>query len=570
MRPSVLLLHPPVAKPAEPPAGVARLAGVLVHAGISCTTVDLNIECMLDLLNGRVVPADRWTHRACRNLHQNLAGIRNPETYRNFDRYHRSVMDLNRVFEKASPSPRVRLSLANYQQRELSPVRSSDLLRAAEAPEGNPFLPYFQQRLGELVASENPTVAGLSLNYLSQALCAFAILGLLRRDCPGLTLVLGGGLVTSWLRRPGWQNPFGGLVDHMIAGPGESALLELTGVQPSTTKHALPCYDFALNPGHRVLEPVEHPHIPVPPLAKEGQECPTLSTQHSAPGTQPPTPIARHSSLSTRNPQPATRHYPYLAPGFILPYSSSSGCYWNKCAFCPERAEGNPYVPRPVDRAVTELQGMVRKWNPILLHLLDNALSPQLLKALAEKPPGAPWYGFARITDHFADSDFCMALKQSGCAMLQLGIESGDQKVLDAEHKGIDLGIVSRALKNLHRVGIATYVYLLFGTPSETRTEARATLEFTAGHAARINFLNLAIFNLPIHGLETLNLKTRMHYDGDLSLYADFRHPGGWHRGLVRQFLDREFKRHPAIASILRRDPPIFTSNHAPFFANMR
>jgi hypothetical protein len=36
----------------------------------------------------------------------------------------------------------------------------------------------------------------------------------------------------------------------------------------------------------------------------------------------------------------------------------------------------------------------------------------------------------------------------------------------------------------------------------------------------------------------------------------------------VRRFLDREWKRHPLIAPILRRDPPIFTSNHAPFFAD--
>jgi hypothetical protein len=39
---------------------------------------------------------------------------------------------------------------------------------------------------------------------------------------------------------------------------------------------------------------------------------------------------------------------------------------------------------------------------------------------------------------------------------------------------------------------------------------------------------------------------------------------------LIRQFLDKEFKRHPAIASILRRDPPVFTSNHAPFFVKDR
>jgi hypothetical protein len=35
---------------------------------------------------------------------------------------------------------------------------------------------------------------------------------------------------------------------------------------------------------------------------------------------------------------------------------------------------------------------------------------------------------------------------------------------------------------------------------------------------------------------------------------------------VIRQFLDKEFRRHPAIAPILRRDPPVFTSNHAPFF----
>ena len=48
--------------------------------------------------------------------------------------------------------------------------------------------------------------------------------------------------------------------------------------------------------------------------------------------------------------------------------------------------------------------------------------------------------------------------------------------------------------------GIATYVYLLFGTPSESLTEARATLDFTVKHSQAIDFLNLAIFNLPLCG----------------------------------------------------------------------
>jgi len=59
-------------------------------------------------------------------------------------------------------------------------------------------------------------------------------------------------------------------------------------------------------------------------------------------------------------------------------------------------------------------------------------------------------------------------------------------------------------------------------------------------------------------------------YDGDLSLYGSFRHPSGWHRGEVRRFLDKTFRRHPDVAAILRRDPPMFTSNHAPLLSLAR
>ncbi|RPJ09010.1 MAG: hypothetical protein EHM36_04785 [Deltaproteobacteria bacterium] len=134
--------------------------------------------------------------------------------------------------------------------------------------------------------------------------------------------------------------------------------------------------------------------------------------------------------------------------------------------------------------------------------------------------------------------------------------------------KGIDLGGASLALKALKRAGIATYVYLLFGTPWETRTEAQKTLEFAARHHDEIGFLNLALFNLPVHSQEFSAIEIESFYEGDLSLYTDFRHPRGWDRKAVRQFLDKEFKRHPAIAPILKRDPPVFTSNHAPLFVH--
>ena len=150
--------------------------------------------------------------------------------------------------------------------------------------------------------------------------------------------------------------------------------------------------------------------------------------------------------------------------------------------------------------------------------------------------------------------------------MLKIGLESGDQKVLDTLDKGIRLEMASRVLRKLKQAGIATNVYLLFGTPAEDKAAAQKTLAYTAEHHECIDFLNLAIFNLPLGGPEARVLMLRDFYPGDLALYGDFEHPRGWNRSAVRQFVEKLFKKHPAIQPIIRRDPLIFTSNHAAFF----
>ncbi|OGU17065.1 MAG: radical SAM protein [Geobacteraceae bacterium GWC2_53_11] len=497
----MLLIFPPLAKACEPPAGIARLAAALKSHGLPCRLLDANLEGQLWLLEQPPAANDTWSRRAYKGRARNLAALRDSATYAAPDRYGRAVSDLNRLLAISAVEQDVVIGLADYQHDTLSPLRSDDLRFAAQQPEQNPFFPYFSRRLPALLAEAG--TAGFSLNYLSQALCTFAMIGYLRREFPALKIVLGGGLVTSWMQRPGWRNPFGDLVDSMISGPGEAQLLELLGVGSTASRHVLPDYTG----------------LPV------GE---------------------------------------YLSPGLILPYSAASGCYWNGCSFCPERAEGNAYHPVPVSRVLSDLKLLTEQMTPRLIHLLDNAISPALLHALAEHPPGVPWYGFARIDEQLADLDFCRALKRSGCVMLKLGLESGDQNVLDRMNKGIELNVASRVLQNLQEAGIAVYCYLLFGTPGETEVAARRTLEFVARHHQAITFLNLAVFNMPLHGEEAEQYGQQPFYEGDLSLYTAFRHPGDWGRKQVRRFLESEFKRHPAVAAIVRNDPPQFSSNHAP------
>lgn len=501
----MLLIHPPVSKPCEPPPGIARLAGALDQVSIASSVWDANLEGLLWLMHQVPGASDTWTKRAGRHCSEHLDLLRNRRGYDQLDRYGKAVGDLNRLLGQAGKAYGARPGLSNFAHDEWSPVRSGDLLRAAEAPEASPFFPFFSEEMVTRVSKGAQGVVGFSLNFLSQALTTFAMIGFLRREMPSTRIVVGGGLATSWMRRPAWRNPFDGLVDEMVDGPGESRLLSFLRGEVTSVGHVTPDYTpFVLNR--------------------------------------------------------------YLSPGLILPYSTSSGCYWNRCSFCPEKAEGNPYVPISPDRVRGDLEPLVAKTAPVLIHFVDSALSPSLLEGLCQHAPGVPWHGFTRITKHLTDETFCKDLRRSGCVMLQLGVESGSQEVLDREGKGTRIEDISKTLRNLRKAGIGTYVYLLFGTPSESETEARQTLEFTTRHHECIDFLNVAIFNLPINGKDADLLETKGHYEGDLSLYTGFFHPRGWQRGKVRQFIDKEFKRNPALAAILRRDPPHFTSNHAPFF----
>lgn len=499
----MLLIFPPLAKACEPPAGIARLASALHSHALPCRLLDANLEGQLWLLEQPPTVSDTWTRRAFKGVGDNLAALRNGATYRTPDRYRRAVSDLNRLLSVSSLKYSAIVGLSDYRQTNLSPLRSADLVAAAERPERNPFYPYFYQRLPDML--DGIKTVGISLNYLSQALSAFAIIGYIRGEFPRIKIILGGGLVTSWMCQPGWRNHFAGLVDHQISGAGELPLLRLSGVEAASGHHFTPDYSGL-------------------PLGD------------------------------------------YLSPGLILPYSAADGCWWNGCRFCPEKAEGSGYRPVPKEQALNDLKLLTEQTSPTLIHLLDNAVNPALLHSLANDTPGAPWYGFARINEQLAEPDFCMGLKRSGCVMLKLGLESGDQTVLDGMGKGIDLETVSKVLSNLRQAGIQVYCYLLFGTPYETELEARRTLDFVVRHRESISFLNLAIFNMPLCGDQASGYDTKPFYTGDLSLYTAFRHPGGWERKNVRRFLEGEFKRHPAIAAIIRNDPPQFSSNHAPFF----
>jgi hypothetical protein len=506
----MILVFPPGARSTEPPPGIARLVGFLRRNGLEACPLDLNQEALEWFLGpaaeASLAPKPRDA-RALRNRRRNAESLMTYPAYQSIDRYTRSVLELSHSLKILSAPYGAEFGLADYREESRSPLRKADLQAAAADWEHCLFRSLFEERIGATIKDgREPAILGISLSFLGQALPAFALVGLVRARWPATRIVLGGGLVTSWIAQGSLaaDEGFGGLVDALLPGPGEVSLSAWLGLSTPILEGAAVFDDF----------------------------------------------------IGLR----------YLAPGKIIPYNFSSGCPWKRCSFCPEKAEDSPYRGTRRDIASLELHSLVSRYAPVLLHITDNEISPLYLRALAEDPPGVPWYGFARFTPLLGDRTFAEGLAASGCVMLQLGLESGDQAVLDALDKGITLTMIDRALAALADAGIAVYLYALFGTPAEDRDAAQRTRDFLAARADRVTFLNNAIFNMPISGQEARMLSTKPFYEGELALYCEFAHPRGWNRPEVRRFLSQDLAKTPEIAAILARNPPILTSSHAAFF----
>ncbi len=526
----VLLLQPPALKPAEPPLALAILLAHLRAQKLTATAIDANLAAYLYLLDGEWLTTragdavETNLRRALRHRSSSLLLLRSAAAAQNFARYNTAVRYLNRLLALwNSPNGDERLTLGDYQHAGLSPFNPEDLEQLASGAAATLFASYFHEELLPQIIAAQPRIIAISINFLHQALPSFELAGLLRRALPDVLLVAGGGLITSWqepLRRLDLRlSPF----DRLVFGPGETALTALAKdevdesytMADATTISFVPDFSFA-----RISD--------------------------------------------------------YFSPHPVLPLSASRGCYWQRCLFCPEAtAPVHPYTAtRP-----TELPLMMRQladsYGVRHIQLTDNAVPVNMLKVLAEHAETLAdlnWFGFVRFEPILEDVAFVARLAQSGCRMLQLGLESGSQNVLDRLGKGVSLESVAKILANLAAAGIASFVYIMLGTPGETEADAEQTLAFLELHAAEIGFLNLAIMNLPrASGLLDnpqeygIAAAEPIEADSPLGLYQKFHSDSEWNRAAARRFLEQRLLGSAAIREIVNRTPPLFTSNHAVF-----
>lgn len=522
----LLLLHPPATKPGEPPLGSAILSAFLRHAGVTLATLDANLGACLYLLAPQRAAAAAGpqpgtsVRRALAQGERALTLLRSPAALASFPRYATAVRQLQTLLSVYG-LPGERLTLGDYEHPQLSPFAPADLHALADGTVHTLFYRYFCDELLPRIAALAPRMVAVSINYRHQVLPAFELAGLLRRALPGVRLVAGGGMITSWqrpLQETGLRLP---VFDHLVFGPGEEPLLRLA---QGDVQHDL------LSGAQIAFEP---DFCDLPPAA-------------------------------------------YLSPYPILPLATSRGCYWSRCHFCPEAAAPtHPYAAFPGADLPARLRTLGHTYGVRHFHFTDNAIPVTTLRVLAtagDLLTGLRWHGFVRFERALLDPELIAGLARSGCALLQLGLESGSQRVLDRMAKGTRLEEVSAILHHLHRAGIASYVYVMVGMPGETAEDVELTRRFLLAHAGLIGYLNLALMNLPrdaglLAAADDFGIvETGLHdAAAPLGLYRGFVAAESLDRGAARRLL-QSLRSEAALRPILQRTPPWFSSNHAFFF----
>ena len=531
-------ITPPPVKPSEPGISAAAAAELLGRLGLDCLMIDASIEWHRYVLaperlrssleralaqGATAQEAQPWV-AAVRSAAESPHALRRRATYHSRALYSSAVNHLEQALRlTARPFPAVRLGIAMFGLVGPSGrLESSAVLDELSARPG-PFDDYYEHGLLPKLETERISHVAVSLSFQQQAPAAFRLARLLSERMPSVVRLLGGPLVACWaanaigLRRP----PFS-LFHQVVPGSDQDlqGLAALLGAQP---QEAL---DFAQAP--RSV-----------PLA-----------------------VMPWSS--------------YLSPEPVVPAALGRGCYWRACTFCPDHLH-----PRHCPCSPEGLQAFLRAVaarfpEGAMLHWTDSALPPALLGAMAtvirdERLP-LRWHGFVRVQAELARPDFAQLLAAGGCALLQLGVETGSPRLLEMTGKGAPVELTRAVLETTAQAGIRNHVYLLFGLPTETDADRELTLALVQDQAGAICAINPALLNLP-RGSPMHRHRERFGItelrafgaDTDLSLYDDFRCGASHPRTEARSWLAHRFFKSPAVRAIRQnlRDP--FKANHLCF-----
>lgn len=159
----------------------------------------------------------------------------------------------------------------------------------------------------------------------------------------------------------------------------------------------------------------------------------------------------------------------------------SRGCT-AKCTFCEETHFWR-YRQRQATDAVSEVENLYYNYGTDVFWFIDSLVNGNVnelrafCKGVIAKDLKIHWTGYARC-DGRMDLDYFKDLAASGCMMLNYGIESGSQKVLDDMSKGVTIKEMEENLRDGATTGVGAFTNWLIGFPTEDHQDFADTMTF--------------------------------------------------------------------------------------------
>jgi len=159
------------------------------------------------------------------------------------------------------------------------------------------------------------------------------------------------------------------------------------------------------------------------------------------------------------------------------------GCPFH-CVYCLSRqVDGNIQRNRSPENIVAEIRECVEKYQIRNFLFSTETITfnkPWLLelcRQIVQSGLKIQWVCTSRVDT--LDEERLIAMKEAGCWMVGLGVESGDQEILNHYRKGITLDQSRTAVKLLRKTGFTVLTFQIIGSPWETYETYRKTVNFT-------------------------------------------------------------------------------------------
>jgi len=159
--------------------------------------------------------------------------------------------------------------------------------------------------------------------------------------------------------------------------------------------------------------------------------------------------------------------------------STSRGCPY-QCTFCCRSVFGSQYRAYPADRVIELISGLCSNFGLRDITFYDDEFTIDRRRVLSIcagiKEFGLTWTCEARV--NLVDRELLDAMGQAGCRLINFGIESGSQQLIDHLNKRITKPEVRRAVEQTHAAGIEASGYFMLGIEGETRDTVEETISF--------------------------------------------------------------------------------------------